>query len=158
MKLRMRAGSGSWAPRPVSGLPDSLILFDGVCILCSSWVRFILEHETSPRFRFMRIQSASGRALATALGIDSDEPETNVVIVGGNAYFKADAALAVLHHLKGYGWTRCLGAIPRPVRNWLYDRVARNRYALFGKDERCLLPSPALAGRIMDEPTESSMS
>ncbi len=140
-----------WAPRPADGWPDHLILFDGVCILCSSWVRFVVERDEARRFRFMRIQSPQGQRLAEALGIDPHAPETNAVILDGIASFKSDAALQVARHLSGMGWTLPLRAIPRPVRDWLYDRVARNRYALWGRSDSCLRPTPELAARLLDD-------
>lgn len=139
-----------WAPRPASGWPDDLILFDGVCVLCSYWARFVIERDEACRFRFLAVQSPQGRRLAESFGIDPDDPETNVVILGGRAFFKSDAALAVAPHLRGMRWTRVLKLAPRGLRNWLYDRVARNRYALFGRDEACLRPTPELAARLLN--------
>ena len=71
-------------------MPDGLVLFDGVCVLCSGWVRFLLERDSDAIFRFTPIQSPYGRALAQRLGIDPETPQTNAVIIGGRAYFKAD--------------------------------------------------------------------
>lgn len=144
------AGGGRrWAPVPAPGLPDGLILFDGVCLLCSAWVRFVARRDPAMRFRFVAIQDAAGRDLAARLGIDAAEPETNAVALGGRAFFKSDAALAVLRHLPGWRWTGALRAVPRPVRDWAYDRIARNRYRLFGRTDVCMVPTPDLAARFL---------
>lgn len=143
-----RRGRGRFAAVPARGLPDGLVLFDGVCVLCSGWVRFIFERDPQARFSFLPIQSEEGRVLAAALGITADEPESNAVVLGGMVHFKSDSAIAVLSALPGWRWTRWLRPVPRPVRDWLYDRVARNRYRMFGRTETCMVPGPELADRV----------
>lgn len=137
----------SWTPADADGLPDGLILFDGVCVLCDGWVRFVIRRDKAQRFRFLPIQEPTGRALAARFGIHPDVPQSNVVIVDGTAYFKWDSAVAVLSTLPGWRWFRATRLLPRPLRNWLYDRVARNRYWLFGRYDYCLVPDPAEAHR-----------
>ena len=87
---------------------DDVILYDGVCIFCSRWVRFVATRDTASRFRFTAIQSSYGTRLAQAFGIDADDPDTNAVVHGGVAYYKSDAALTVLSHLPRWRWTRAL--------------------------------------------------
>ncbi len=72
---------------------DDVILYDGVCIFCSRWVRFVAARDSDARFRFTAIQSPYGTRLARAFGIDPGDPDTNAVIHDGVAYFKSDAAL-----------------------------------------------------------------
>lgn len=132
--------SRDWSPVG-SAEEDGLILFDGQCVFCSRWVRFVLRRDRPGRFRFLTIQSERGRLLAEALGVDPHQPETNAVILDGRAWFKSDAALAVLAQLPGWGWTRIGRMVPQPVRDWLYDRIARNRYALFGRTDQCMVPT-----------------
>ncbi len=112
---------------------DDVILYDGVCVFCSRWIRFVATRDTARRFRFTAIQSPYGTRLAQAFGIDPDDPDTNAVVHGGMAYFKSDAALTVLSSLPGWGWVRVLLWVPKPVRNAVYSLVARNRYRIFGK-------------------------
>lgn len=140
-----------YLPQPAKGLPEGLVLFDGVCVLCSGWVKFIVPRDPEARFSFLAIQSDAGRALAIALGIRADEPETNAVVLDGLVHFKSDSAIAVLSTLPRWRWTRWLRLVPRPIRDWLYDRVARNRYALFGRSETCMTPGPDLARRMADQ-------
>ena len=94
-----------------------MILYDGVCIFCSRWVRFVATRDVERRFRFTAIQSPYGTRLAQAFGIDPDDPDTNAVVHGGVAYFKSDAALTVLGSLPGWRWTRALFAVPKPLRD-----------------------------------------
>jgi predicted DCC family thiol-disulfide oxidoreductase YuxK len=151
MKPCFHDAQSLWMPRPAPGWPNQLVLFDGVCIFCSGWVRFVIERDDACRFRFMPIQSPQGQRLARELGIDPEHPATNVVIVDGVAFFKSDAALAVLRHLRGMKWTAVLGVVPKGLRNWVYDRIAQNRYALFGRSESCMRPTPDIAARFLDD-------
>lgn len=138
-----------WSPQPAPDEADGLILFDGVCVFCSRWVRFVIERDPERRFRFMAIQSQPGRALAARFGIDPEAPETNAVVWGGRIFFKSDAALTVLGALAA---TRPLGglkAVPRGLRDPVYDRIARNRYRLFGRTDQCMVPAPEDRGRFL---------
>jgi predicted DCC family thiol-disulfide oxidoreductase YuxK len=139
------------AESPMSIWPDDdVILFDGICIFCSRWVRFVAERDKARRFRFTAIQSPYGTRLAQALGIDANDPDTNAVIHGGVAWKKSDAALTVLSLLPGWGWVRVLFAVPKLLRDSVYDFIARNRYRIFGKYDACLVPNADLRARVME--------
>ncbi|WP_315811865.1 thiol-disulfide oxidoreductase DCC family protein [Bradyrhizobium sp. SZCCHNR2028] len=129
---------------------DDVILYDGVCVFCSRWVQFVIARDTAKRFRFTPIQSPYGTRLAQAFGIDPQEPDTNAVVHGGKAHLKSDAALTVLSSLPGWGWTRALLAIPKPLRDAVYSLVARNRYRIFGKYESCFVPDAELRRRVLE--------
>ncbi|MGJ4927853.1 thiol-disulfide oxidoreductase DCC family protein [Bradyrhizobium sp. HKCCYLS2038] len=130
---------------------DDVILYDGVCVFCSRWVQFVIARDTAGRFRFTPIQSPYGTRLARAFGIDPDEPDTNAVIHGGKAHLKSDAALTVLSNLSGWGWTRALFAVPKPLRDAVYSVVARNRYRIFGKFDSCFVPDAELRKRVLEQ-------
>jgi len=129
---------------------DDVILFDGVCIFCSRWVRFVAQRDTAKRFRFTPIQSDYGAKLARTFGIDPDDPDTNAVVHGGKALVKSDAALTVLSLLPGWSWVRMLLALPRPLRDPIYGLIARNRYRIFGKYEACFVPDADLRARVIE--------
>ncbi len=129
---------------------DDVILFDGVCIFCSRWVRFVAARDTAARFRFTAIQSDYGTRLAQAVGIDADDPDTNAVIHGGAAFMKSDGALTVLSLLPGWGWTRLLFALPRFIRDGVYNVIAKNRYRIFGKYDTCIVPDAGLRARVLE--------
>ena len=129
---------------------DDVILYDGVCVFCSRWIRFVASRDRERRFRFTAIQSGYGTRLAQAFGIDPSDPDTNAVIHGGVAYFKSDAALTVLSQLPRWGWVRVLRAVPKPLRDTAYNLVARNRYRIFGKYEACFLGDAAVRDRVME--------
>jgi predicted DCC family thiol-disulfide oxidoreductase YuxK len=139
-----------WSPQACPDEPDGLILFDGVCVFCSRWVRFVLARDRARRFRFAAIQSPVGRALAVRHGIDPDAPQTNAVILDGRIFFKSDAALTVLGRLPGLGALAGLRAVPRGLRDPVYDLIAKNRYAVFGRTETCMAPSPEDRARFVE--------
>jgi len=135
----------------MTGWPDDdVILYDGVCVFCSRWVRFVIARDAQRRFRFTPIQSGYGTRLARAFGIDPADPDTNAVIHGGVAYFKSDAALTVLSSLPGWGWVRVLFGVPKPLRDAVYNLVARNRYKIFGKYDQCFMPDAETRARVME--------
>ena len=129
---------------------DDVILYDGVCVFCSRWIRFVAARDVERRFRFTAIQSDYGRRLAQAFNIDPEAPDTNAVVHGGAAYFKSDAALTVLSHLPGWGWVRGLFVVPKVLRDAVYNLIARNRYRIFGKYEVCFLGDAGFRERVME--------
>ena len=129
---------------------DDVILYDGVCVFCSRWVRFVAARDKEQRFRFTAIQSGYGTRLAQAFGIDSNDPDTNAVVHGGRVFFKSDAALMVLSHLPGWNWVRVLRFVPKPLRDAVYNLVAHNRYRIFGKYENCFTPDAELRARVIE--------
>jgi predicted DCC family thiol-disulfide oxidoreductase YuxK len=129
---------------------DDVILYDGVCVFCSRWIRFVATRDVERRFRFTAIQSEYGRRLSQAFGIDPEDPDTNAVVHGGMAYFKSDAALTVLSHLPGWEWVSVLRAVPKPLRDAVYNLVARNRYRIFGKYEECFVPDESFRARVIE--------
>jgi predicted DCC family thiol-disulfide oxidoreductase YuxK len=127
-----------------------LLVFDGVCVLCSASVRFILAHESDHELRFTVAQSALGQRVLREAGVDTLSPNSFVLRLGSQVHLKSEAALKVAQHLR-WPWrlSGCLGLLPRSSRDWLYDRVANNRYRLFGQSSVCMVPSPAHAHRFL---------
>lgn len=128
-----------------------IIVFDGVCVLCSDWVRFVMRRDRPKLFQFAAMQTDRGRALLTAHGIDPDDPVTFLLVEDDRHYTDTDAALRVIREFH-FGWqalAAALRVIPRFLRNALYRWIARNRYRLFGRREICFLPSAADADRFL---------
>lgn len=128
---------------------DGVILYDGVCVLCSGWMRFVLRRDRDRLFRFTPIQSDYGSALARALGIDPLDPDTNAVIWNGIAYRQSDAALRVVSLLPNLGWVRVLHFVPQVLRDAVYRLIARTRYRVWGRHAVCDLGGQAYADRIV---------
>src|SRR5262245_60258601 len=133
-----------------------LLLFDGVCALCSWMVRFVLAADRRRLFRFASLQSATGRAAVRRVGGDPDALNTLYVIAD---YQRPDAkglvkGRAQLFIVKTLGWpwkaASVVGVLPVAWLDRLYDVVARYRYPVFGRYEQCLLPRPEHRGRFVD--------
>ena len=120
----------------------AVVLFDGVCNLCTWSVQFIIKRDPKGYFKFGTLQSDAGRKLLENHRLRSETTETVILIEGTRYFAKSDAALRIAARLSGF-WPilRVLAMIPRPVRNWCYDVIARNRYKWFGKKETCMVPS-----------------
>ncbi len=129
---------------------QGLVLYDGVCVLCSRWFRFVAKRDTERKLLFTAIQSDYGRALALRLGIDPDNPETNAVLLDGEVYLRSDSALAVLSVLPMWRWTRVFKTVPKPLRDGVYLMIARNRYRLFGRRAACDLGGAQYADRVIN--------
>ena len=129
-----------------------VIVFDGVCLLCSRWVDFVVRHDRRARFRLAAMQGHSGRALLLAHGLAVDDPSSFLLVQDGIGYTDTDAILRVLSGLgrrwRVAGWM--LRAVPRFLRDPAYRFIARNRYRLFGKRATCRLPDPAHTERFLD--------
>ena len=137
---------------PASDTP--VLLYDGDCGLCAGSVQFVLRHEPPSRrhrLHFAPLQGAFGAEVRAAYpelaGVDSVvwvEPTAERVLV------RSAAALAVARHLGGiWGVLGLLGRLtPRPMRDAVYDLIARNRLRLVAP--ACLLPRPDERARFLD--------
>ena len=128
----------------------AVLVFDGVCVLCSGFARFILKRDATFAFRLVTAQSPLGQALFRHYGLATDDFETNLVLADGRAYAKLDTVVIAGERLGGlWRLLALLHLLPRPFADWLYDRVARNRYALFGRTEICMMPPPKCRDRFI---------
>lgn len=128
----------------------SLVVFDGVCVLCSFFAKWVLARDKSEIFVFTTAQSPLGQALYKHYGLDPTEFETNLVIINGMLFEKMYGALAICRAV-GFPW-RVLWVfsyLPGVILNWFYERIARNRYALFGKQDSCIVPTADLKKRMV---------
>ncbi len=132
---------------PVSG---KIILFDGVCNLCNSSIQFIIRHDPESQFKFAALQSTFGREQLMKFGIEQDALSSVILIRDGVAFQRSDAALEIARDFKGM-WRGLYYSkiIPRFFRDWIYDRIAKNRYSLFGKRDECMIPTPDLKARFI---------
>lgn len=129
---------------------DRVIVFDGVCLLCSGWVRFLLNVDRRAIYRFAAMQSEAGRALLARHGLDADDPDSFLLVTPTRAWTDSDAIVQVLCGLGGmWRLAAALRAVPRGLRDPLYRLVARNRYRLFGRRATCAVPDAATRARFL---------
>lgn len=147
--MKYSANFGKINKKELSDMKN-IILFDGVCNFCSQSVQFIIKRDPSHVFHFASLQSDVGRKLLKEY--DLEENLNSVVYISDRkAYEKSDAALQICRRLNGL-WKilYIFYLVPRPVRNIVYDFVAKNRYKWFGKADSCMIPSPDIKSRFLE--------
>jgi predicted DCC family thiol-disulfide oxidoreductase YuxK len=136
---------------------NPIILYDGVCGLCNRLVQFVLQHDKRDYFRFAALQSELASTTLQRHNRDAHDLDTVYVVVeyaepAERLLARSDAILFLLKHLGGIWKLATLGKVlPRPLRDWLYGLVARNRYRVFGKSESCMLPDPKQRAKFLDQ-------
>ncbi len=128
----------------------NIIIFDGICNFCNSSVNFIIERDHKNSFKFAPMQSEIGQQMLAAHNISSDNIDTFLLVKNNEALIKSDAAIAITKELKR-PWNHLiiLRTIPRPIRDYFYSLIARNRYQWFGKREHCMIPTPELQDKFL---------
>ena len=139
---------------PHVGVNDCIILFDGVCKLCNGWSQFIIKVDTKQHFKLCSVQSPEGQSILSHFDMQTDHFNTMLYVEGEKYFDKSDAVLHVFNKL-GFPWRMffVFKILPKGLRNWFYDRVALNRYALFGKYDTCMLPSKENESRFLKSQT-----
>ena len=129
-----------------------LILFDGVCNLCNRSIQFIIKRDKKDVFRYAALQSEIGQQLVAERGIDRLKVDSIILIEPNIAYYTKSTAALEIGKSFGGGWKllALFEWIPRPIRDWVYDRVAKNRYRWFGKKQDCMIPTPELQAKFLD--------
>ena len=136
--------SAADATQPVSG---PVILFDGVCNLCTGSVRFVIARDSRKRFRFASLQSPiAERLLGRRTDLDSV-----LLLQDGQVYRKSTAALKIMRQLDGlWPLLSVFLIVPRPLRDWVYDWIGNRRYRMFGRTNECWMPRPDLVDRFLN--------
>lgn len=129
-----------------------VLFFDGVCNLCNGAIQLVIDHDTHGTIRFASLQSDAGQAVLDRLDLSSEDLETVILLEGNRAYTRSAAAIRVcellggVYRVAGLGWL-----LPRAVRDRLYTFVADHRYEWFGQKDQCMMPTPELRERFVDE-------
>jgi predicted DCC family thiol-disulfide oxidoreductase YuxK len=128
----------------------AIVLFDGLCNLCSATVDFVIERDPREYFRFAPLQSEPAQSLLRHCSLPPNSLDNIVLVEDGHCYGGSTAALRIVRDLRApWPLLYALIVVPRPVRDAVYFWVARNRYRWFGKRERCRIPSPEIARRFL---------
>ncbi len=130
----------------------NLIVFDGECVLCSGFFRFVVWADNHKKFQFCVAQSTFGEALYSHYELKPDDYDTNLVFINGRLFERFHAFFAAMKLL---GWPYKAFAIfetlPNRLLDWMYYKIARNRYSIFGKHDTCLVPTPELKARFIND-------
>lgn len=131
---------------------ERVVLFDGVCKLCNGWAKFLIRHDRQRQFRLASVQSARGQALLAWYGLPTDRFDAMALIDEAGLHVRSTALLRILVRLpwpwRALFWLRL---VPGPLRDGCYDRIALNRYRLFGRHALCLLPAADHAERFLHD-------
>ncbi|NRD74730.1 DUF393 domain-containing protein [Shewanella sp. VB17] len=130
---------------------QNIIIFDGECNLCHWAVNFIINRDPHHRFVFTPMQSDTAKSLIARYGVEGEYSDTFFLIKNDTCYMRSDAALVITKHLSG-GWPALaiLTFLPRRFRDFFYRLLGRNRYALFGRRDTCVLPTSDVLSRFID--------
>ena len=119
-----------------------IVVFDGVCHLCNGFVNFLLKRDKNDRLRFGLLQYADKLGADESIKQNISSTDSVALIADDSIYFRSTAVLKILKRL-GRGW-QCFYVfmiLPKPLRDWFYDIIARNRYKWFGKRDTCMVPN-----------------
>lgn len=132
------------------GAENPVLLFDGICNLCSGMVNFIIRRDPQKKFRFAALQSDGGQAIIKRYHIN-EPPMSTFIFIHGDAWFvKSTAALKLFREMGGiWKMLYILIIIPRPIRDFLYDIMAKTRYTLFGTRDSCMIPDADMRNRFL---------
>ncbi|MGY5353395.1 thiol-disulfide oxidoreductase DCC family protein [Wenyingzhuangia sp. IMCC45467] len=129
---------------------NPVLLFDGVCNLCNNSVQLIIKNDTKNIFKFAPLQNADVIAFLKNQPKDFRNIDAIILITSKKIYTKSSAALTVAKHLKGlYPLLYIFYVIPKPIRDFVYDFIAKNRYKWYGKKDQCMIPSPKLKNKFI---------
>lgn len=141
--------------KTIDQIPENkkIILFDGVCNLCNDAVKLVIEKDKNDIFRFASLQSETGKRLTLERGIESETMNSVVLIEPGIAYYeRSSAALEISKHLSGgYSLLQYFSFLPESFRDGIYNFIANNRYKWFGKKEACMIPTPDLKTKFLEQ-------
>lgn len=116
-----------------------IILFDGVCNLCSSSVQFVIKHDSEQKFKFASLQSDIAKSILQDFAAASTSFNSVILVEEGKVYYRSTAALRIAKQLSfPYNLLYAFIIVPPFIRNLVYDYIAKNRYQWFGKKRRML--------------------
>jgi predicted DCC family thiol-disulfide oxidoreductase YuxK len=130
---------------------SAIVLFDGVCNFCNSWVNFTINHDKRNFFQFAPLQSEKAIELLEKHGVDKAKTESVIVIENGKAYTYSTAALRIAKGLGGI-WSLAYAfiVVPKFIRDGIYKWIAKNRYKWFGEKDQCMIPTPDIRARFLN--------
>jgi predicted DCC family thiol-disulfide oxidoreductase YuxK len=130
---------------------NPLVLFDGVCNFCNYWVNFAIKRDRKNKLLFTPLQGETAKRVLPKYNLNPTSLSSVIFIDAGKAYTQSSAAIRICKHLGGR-WKLFYGLIiiPKFIRDFIYNIIARNRYKWFGKKESCMIPIPELRERFLD--------
>ena len=139
-------------PAPFLQSSDTAVLFDGTCKLCNGWARFIIHYDHAHRIQLAAVQSPEGQELLRWAGLPPDKFNTIVLISNNKVSIRSEAMFEILGRLNApWRWLTAAQVVPAAMRDWMYDKIALNRYQLFGRYGSIHLPTADHDRRFLKE-------
>ena len=127
-----------------------VLSFDGICVLCNGFVRFLARRDRRGRLQFASSGSAAGAAIFLTSGQTPANPVTVILVDGEQRYVESEAIIRSITALGGIWRLMAVARIvPRFLRDAIYRLVARNRFRWFGRLEHCPLPNANWGDRFL---------
>jgi predicted DCC family thiol-disulfide oxidoreductase YuxK len=138
---------------PILRAGETAMLFDGTCKLCNGWARFVIHYDQSQQIKLAAVQSDEGQQLLAWAGLPQDKFNTIVLIADNRVFIRSEAMFEILSRLSApWRWLKIMRVLPGTLRDWLYDRIALNRYRLFGRYDSSRVPVADHAHRYLKVP------
>ena len=127
-------------------------MFDGVCNLCNGAVQFVIKRDNKNQFLFASLQSEEGKQILEDNNFPANKSDSFLLVEDGKVYERSTAALRVLKNLSGlrsllYGFI----IVPKFIRDSVYNWIAKNRYQWFGRKDECMIPTPELKAKFLNQ-------
>lgn len=127
-----------------------VMVYDGACNLCHSWVRFALKRDRKERLKFLAAQSPLGQEFLKRNRLPAQNFDSFYLVENAVILHKSRGFLSMVQYLRWpWPWLAMLSILPARPLDRLYDLIAQNRYRWFGRRELCLVSEPAKAERFL---------
>lgn len=137
---------------PEIGPTDKIVFYDGVCNFCNSSVKFIIRHERKDQLKFAALQSDLARKFLNQHDFKSIDFDSIIYISGDKLYVKSGAVFEIARYLNApWHFIRVFKFLPKFITDFFYDLIAKNRYKIFGRSDICIIPSPEIRNRFLDQ-------
>lgn len=130
----------------------SILLFDGVCNLCNGAVQFVIDRDKNNQFLFASLQSEEGKKILQEKGLSAGKMYSFILVENGKIFDRSTAVLRVAKRLKGL-WSLLYAFIivPKFIRDRVYNFISKNRYRWFGRKDECMVPTPELKAKFLNQ-------
>ena len=127
-----------------------IVLFDGVCNFCNYWVNFIIKHDKKGQLRFASLQGEYGQLMQAKFNLDNTKLDSVILVLNDQVYLYSDAVIGIGQQLGGiFKLALIFKIIPRPILDYIYKFIAKNRYRWFGQRDSCMMPTPELKNKFL---------
>jgi len=130
---------------------ERIVYYDGVCGLCDGFVELLVKLDKNKKLKFSSLQGKSGRILLNKLNLDLEEFDTVLFKVNDQVYTKSTAVFKIINSIGGIiKLFLVFNLLPRRFNDWIYSKVAKNRFKIFGKLDKCDISKFNKPGQFID--------